>query len=149
MKSEASRAADVREEIVRVFQAWRHGLLVPSAPITADVIGSIFEMKLVPVRQDIQQLDTKVARIDANVVFLSSRVDDIVPKRYFSVASTRQWKTVVFKRYSSDCPSCRKIKIVDETGNSINGVWNDDHFCGRELNGVADGWGVCSSVTKS
>ena len=72
MKSDAPRAADVREDIIRVFQAWRHGRLVPGAPVTADLIGSIFELKLVPVRHDIQQLDIKVASIDANVVFLKS-----------------------------------------------------------------------------
>jgi len=150
MKSDAPRAPDVRAEITAVFAAFLDGrsIAAASAPITAETIGSIFEMKLIPVRHDIQQLDTKVARIDANVVFLSNRVDDIVPKRDFSVASTRQWKTVVLQRYAGDCPSCRKTRIVDETGNSIKGVWNDDHFSGRELNGVADGWGVCCGCNQ-
>jgi hypothetical protein len=150
MKSDAPRAAEVRVEIIAVFAAWLDGRLLPSTsvPITAETIGSIFEMKLIPVRHDIQQLDTKVARIDANVVFLNNRVDDIVPNRAFSVACTRQWKTVILKYYNGECPSCRKITIVDDAGSSIDGVWNDDHFEGRELNRVANGWGVCCGCNQ-
>ncbi len=38
MKSDAPRAADAREEIIAVFQAWRHGKLVPAQPVTIDEV---------------------------------------------------------------------------------------------------------------
>jgi len=144
MRSDAPRAADVRTEIIAVFQAWRHGKLVPGAPVTADLIGSIFEMKLVPVRHDIQQLDSKIARIDSNVVFLSGRVDDIVPRREFATWIKRQWNAVTVRRYACDCPCCRKTRIMGDDDNSLAEL-NYDHFSGRELNGVSDGWPVCRS----
>jgi hypothetical protein len=138
MKSNAPRAEDVRSEIIAVFQAWRHGKLHPvQPPITLEAIGELFDAKLQPVHQEI-------AAIKGNVTFLARRVDDIVPRREFPEEIKRQWRHVIARRYAGECPCCRNVAIVDASGSSITGALHYDHYRGRELNGPADGWPVCT-----
>ena len=49
---------------------------------------------------------------------------------------------VALHRYDCDCPCCRDVKIVDDNGEKLD-VLNIDHFDGRELVGVSNGWAVC------
>lgn len=145
MRSDAPRAKEIRAEIIAVFQAWRHGHLVPknTAPVTLDAIGTLFKRELDPLRQDIARVDERVAKTEGNITFLASRIDDIVPRRDFPKDVTRQWRHVLVRRYNGECPCCRANVIVDTNGNPISGL-TYDHFRGRELNGPEDGWPVCT-----
>lgn len=138
MRSDAPRAPEIRSEIVTVFKAWRHGQLVPrsATPVTIEAMDELFDRKLTPVRQEI-------AEIRGNVTFLARRIDDIVPRRDFPKDVTRQWRNVLVRRYSGECPCCRENKIVDRDFNPLPGM-TYDHFRGRELNGAEDGWPVCT-----
>lgn len=142
MRSDAPRAADVRAELIAVFQAWRRGQLV-NPGVTLQAIDHLFDRNLSPIRRDMTELKTHVARIDGNVIRLERRVDDIVPRHEFSTETKRQWRYVVGRRYNGECPCCRKVRILDVHDGALSGELNYDHFNGRELNGPEDGWPVC------
>jgi hypothetical protein len=135
MRSDAPRAADVRAEIIRVFQAWRHGSLVPVVP-SLNEIGNLFEEKLAPVHRDLADLRLEITDVQKNVIFISKRVDDIVPRRDFPKEAQKQFKCVAIDKYDNECPSCRQVKLE-------NGEYHFDHYLGRELNGPEHGWIVC------
>lgn len=136
MRSETPRAADVREELIRVFVAYRHGYLVPKSPVTLEAIGDLFDAKLAPVRADISD-------IQGNVIFLANRIDDMVPRRDFTKETQKQWAWICIKLYGCRCPCCNKEVIIDKDGSPISRIFNADHFNGRELTSPQDGWPVC------
>lgn len=149
IKSEAPRAADVREEIIKVFLAWRHGHLVPASPITLDAVGNLFDRKLEPVHRGMTEIRGDIAEVRGNVVFLSERVghiemrvEDMAPRHDFTRWTQRQWGYVIVKRYGCYCPCCRKNAVVNNDGHKL-GVAHADHFNGRERNRPDDGWLVC------
>jgi hypothetical protein len=141
MKSETPRAEDVRAEIIGVFRAYRHGRLVPSAPLTADVIGAVFDQRLAPVHSKLDEHTVAIREIGTNVVRIERRVDDIVPKRHFSAESERQYLGTVLQRYGGFCPLNRRVRIVNDDGTPTDEL-HIDHFMGRELNGIEDGWAI-------
>jgi hypothetical protein len=138
MRSDAPRAAEVRAEIIAVFQAWRHGLLVPSVP-SLNEIGHLFDTKLEPVHRGMAQMRDEIAEVKGNVVFLSKRVDDMAPRHDFTPNTRRMWVHVVWKFYNGMCPCCRKEKIVFDRI-EIKGAAHADHFNGHERNTPQDGW---------
>ncbi len=130
----------VRHEVLpEIRRTGSYGGAMP----TLDAIGDLFDAKIQPVRREIGDLRDSVARVEGNVTFLAGRVDDIVPRREFAKASVDQWRYVLHTRYSGECPCCRRERIVDQHGQYIPGMFNFDHFKGRELNGSEDGWPVC------
>jgi hypothetical protein len=156
MKSETTLAADVRAEIIAVFQAYRRGHLVPSSPITADVLGSIFDEKLAPVHHSISDIrrsqetisskldqhGMEIQTIGTNVVQISRRVDDIVPRHRFSAYIEQQYRETCLQEYQGKCPCCKDRRIVNDDGTKTDEL-HYDHFNGRELVGAGDGWCVC------
>jgi len=137
IRSDAEHAADVREEIIKVFVAWRHGELVPaSSQVTLTAIGELFDEKLSPVVRDIANVQMEVARLDDKVTLIYRRVDDIVPRRDFSTEAKRQFRCVVVQKYNDDCPCCRQSKLG-------NGEGEYDHYLGRELREPEHGWLTC------
>ncbi len=139
IKSETARAPDVREELIKVFMAWRHGHLVPA---TLDAIGELFDAKLVPVHVKIDNVESNVRYLTNDMRYVTKRLDDIVPRREFSAEVKQQWLHVIAKRYSGDCPCCREAKIADANGEPTSAL-QFDHFRGRERRGKDDGWPVC------
>lgn len=133
--SKTLRAADVRQEVIEVFMAFRHGRIVPAAP-TLEQIGSLFEEKLEPVHE-------RMNRIEGNVVFLGNRIDAMAPRHDFTKETRSLWRMVIHALYQDFCPCCRKVKILDDHGEKIPDGLHYDHFRGRERNGVDEGWPVC------
>jgi hypothetical protein len=145
MKSETPRAEEVRAEIIAVFQAYRHGRLVPASPLTADVMGAVFNQHLAPVHQKLDEHTRKfdehsvvIKEMGGNLVRIERRVDDMVPKRDFSAGAERQYLETVLQRYRGLCPFNRRVRIVNEDGTRTKEC-HIDHFRGRELNGIEDG----------
>jgi hypothetical protein len=137
MRSDAPRAAEVRAEIIAVFQAWRRGELVAaSSQVTLTSIGELFDEKLAPVHRDLATLRLEITDVQKNVIFISKRVDDIVPRRDFPKEAQKQFKCVAVDKYDNECPSCRQVKLEA-------GEHHFDHYLGRELNGPEHGWVVC------
>ena len=141
MKSETPLAEDIRAEIVTVFQAYRHGRLVPASPLTADVIGAVFDQRLAPVHRKLDEHSLIIKEIGGNVVRVERRLDDIVPRREFSARSERQFIETVRQQYGGCCPLNRKVRIVNEDGSRTEEL-HIDHFNGRELTGIDDGWAI-------
>lgn len=134
--SKTPRAADVRQEIIQVFTAYRHGRIIPNVPTLAE-IGSMFEEKLEPVHE-------RMTRIEDNVVYLGNRMDSWAPRHNFNKETIAQWLAVIHsEHYNNYCPCCRKTKIVNEKGDKTSELHND-HFRGRERNGFDEGWPVCA-----
>lgn len=141
MRSDAPRAAEVRAEIITVFQAYRRGALVPAGPSLTE-IGHLFDVKLEPVHRGMALMRDEIAEVRGNVVFLTKRVDDMAPRHDFSANTRRMWVRCVQTFYNGMCPHCRKVKIVRD-GVEIKGESHADHFNGRERNKPQDGWLVC------
>lgn len=141
MKSEAPRAADARSEIIAVFQAWRHGKLVPARPATIDEIGKLFDTKLEPLRDHLVKHDGNIAYLIQISGETRDRMDDLVPRKEFSKENKQRFQHVVARMYNGECPCCRDAKIIDLSGQLIDA--HCDHARGRELNGAYDGWYVC------
>ena len=136
-KSNTAVAEEVTGEIITVFIAWRHGELVPvSSQVTLTSIGELFEEKLAPVHRDIANVRLEITEVQKNVIFISKRVDDIVPRRDFPKEAQKQFRCVAVDKYDNECPSCRHVKLG-------NGEYQYDHYLGRELNGPEHGWIVC------
>lgn len=135
MRSDAPRAADCRQEIIAVFQAWRTGKLVPAPTVTLEAIEGLFDKNLTPIKCDIR-------RIDGNVTYLSQRIDRIVPRNDFEKDTKSQFLMVVLKKYNRECPCCRDVTILNEDGSKKDNL-HFDHFAGRERNKAEDGWPVC------
>jgi hypothetical protein len=134
--SKTLRAADVRQEVIEVFMAYRHGRIVPGVP-TLDQIGLLFDVKLEPVIE-------RVDRIEGNVTFLAVRMDDMAPRHDFSKEIRRQWRAVVHSHHYQDfCPCCGRVKILDGGGEKIPDGLHYDHFRGRERTCIDEGWPVC------
>ena len=104
--------------------------------ITLEAIGGLFDQKLVPVCE-------RIERVEGNLIVLRERVDNIVPRRDFSKETREQFNYTVLRRYNRECPCCRNVVVIDDSGCRLPGT-NYDHFRGRELNGPDDGWLVCS-----
>jgi hypothetical protein len=136
-KSDTAKAADVTEEIIKVFVAWRHGELgPPSSQITLTSIGELFEEKLAPVHRDLANVRLEITEVQKNVIFISKRVDDIVPRREFTEEAKRQFRCVAVDKYDNECPSCRRVKLQA-------GEYQYDHYLGRELRDPEHGWITC------
>jgi hypothetical protein len=135
MRSDAPRAADCRQEIIAVFQAWRTGKLVPTPTVTLEAIEGLFDKNLTPIKCDIR-------RIDGNVTYLSQRIDRIVPRNDFEKDTKSQFLMVVLKKYNRECPCCREVTILNDDGSKKDNL-HFDHFAGRERNKAEDGWPVC------
>lgn len=132
MKSDAPRAEDIREEIIAVFLAWRHGELAPrsAGEVTLASIRGVVREEIEPVRQE-------VAEVRGQVIFLNKRVDDIVPRRDFPKAVRDKCIYVVHLRYAGRCTCGCHTRIVDEQGNPMPD-FTLDHYNGRERNGLED-----------
>jgi hypothetical protein len=136
-KSETAVAEEVTSEVIRVFIAWRQGTLMPaSSQVTLTSIGELFEAKLVPLHRDIANVRLEITEVQKNVIFISKRVDDIVPRRDFTEEARRQFKRVAAEKYDNECPCCRQTKLT-------HGEYQYDHYLGRELRDPEHGWITC------
>lgn len=136
MRSDGPVAPDIRQELITVFQAWRHGGFAV-APLSMEIMEGLFDRKLVPIHYELQTVNQRITKIDGNVLFLANRVDDIVPRRAFTNETKQSWRFVIQSRYGGQCPCCR-----EETLDPNN--THHDHFLGRELNGPEHGWPICA-----
>jgi len=136
-------AAMVTKEAIDVFLAYRHGRLAPAFPLAEEILGEVRGLRV-----DIADLRREQKEQGAEIIFLAKRVDDLAPRRNPSEETICGAAWTAFKRYNSECPSCRGVKIVDEVGKPIRGVFNWDHFRGRECNSAEDGWPVCASCNQ-
>lgn len=136
-KSNTAIAEEVTGEVIKVFIAWRHGELAPaSSQVTLGSIGELFEEKLAPVHRDIANVRLEITEVQKNVIFISKRVDDIVPRRDFTEEAKRQFKRVAADKYDNECPCCRQSKLDA-------GEYQYDHYLGRELRDPEHGWITC------
>jgi hypothetical protein len=136
MKSDTNRAADVREEVIKVFLAWRHGTPTPAVP-TMDKIEGLFDRQW-----------TLQQKMHDNVVYIRKRVDDLVPRYDFSKQIRKLWLYVIVQRYDNLCPCGCGTQIVRD-GEPIRGVWEDDHWYSRERNGSSEGWPVAHDCNQA
>jgi hypothetical protein len=137
MFGRTERAAQVREEIITVFMAWRHGQLAPVSQATMTL--TILNQELAPIRQELD-------RINGNVVHLVRRVDKIEPcvgsPRYdFSEETNRLWQRTDWARYGGKCP-VSGAQIMSGPSTLISNVYSMDHWYAREKKGLYDGWPV-------
>lgn len=136
MKAGTTRAAECRKELIHLFQTWRQGRLAPRSQITLADISDVVRREVEPVRRE-------VSEVRKDLVFLTGRVDDIVPRREFPKEVKQQFRFVSHRLYGGDCPCCRQKKVIDDNCNRIDGA-HYDHFNGRERNRAEDGWLVCA-----
>jgi hypothetical protein len=141
-KSGTPKAADITEEVIKTFIAWRHGGLVPaSSQVTLTAIGELFDERLTPVVRDIANVQMEVSRLDDKMTLIYRRVDDIVPRRDFTVEAKRQFRCIVVQKYNNECPCCRQAKLENDDGEF-------DHYLGRELSGPEHGWLTCKNCNQ-
>jgi hypothetical protein len=124
MRSDAPRAADVRAELIAVFQAWRHGRLIPAAPITAAVI----ERAVAPLAAKLDECLTEQHVTRDVVVRIEQRLDEqrANSRRYFSLKVLQQFCAFALHE-GRLCAVCRKRFVVDEKGNFLRGKAQTHH----------------------
>lgn len=87
-------------------------------------------------------------RLDRHETILHGLVKDvsaIVRRKPFSKATIGKWNGVLVTYYNGHCPCCRKVRIVDQYGRAIDGVYEADHWRTRGKNGIQDGWPTCTT----
>jgi prophage antirepressor-like protein len=99
-------------------------------------ISELFDEKIAPMHRDIANVRLEITEVQKNVIFISKRIDDIVPRRDFTEEARRQFKRVAAEKYDNECPCCRKTKLT-------HGEYQYDHFLGRELRDPEHGWITC------
>ena len=151
MRSDAPRAADCRAEIVAVFMAYRHGGLVPAAKLLAQILSKQDEQGkiLTEVKKNTERTDSNVIQMRAKLDQTYDRVNDALPRRRdFTAETGRIWDWVVVTVYGGFDPSGSRIRIIDESGNRIEGVYSHDHWWSRKRNGLKDGWPVALPINQ-
>lgn len=99
MKSDAPRAADVRQEIITVYQAWRRGELasVRETPITNEMLDLLSNMD---------------AKLDRITKLQTQTIDDIArigpSRRFFTEPTIRLYRAVLERYYNNECPALRR-----------------------------------------
>jgi len=133
MLSKTPRAADVRQELIEVFLAYRRGDIVPATP-TMEHIGTLFEQN---------------KQIAENVIYLRERIDEMVPRRQrFSKEIQDVYCLVVKTRYHRNCPCCFRMVIVDDNGWRVRDVLEYDHWFANHRTSVDEGWAVCAECNR-
>jgi hypothetical protein len=140
MRSNADRAPDIREEIIRVFLAWRNGTLAPreTGHLTVETVRGV-------VREEIEPLKMLVTRVDDKLTTVSRRIDDRIPRKDPSEKNLRIYCHVVAKCFGGLCPCGCKQKIVEDKGNILldekrQPLAVPDHWYSRERNGLEAMW---------
>lgn len=134
--SKTQRSADVRQELIAVFLAYREGQLVPPAP-AADRINRLYEC--------VEEVKHKVRETAANIVDIKDYLGRITPPRQdFSKETKLAYRRTVLLRFHRDCPCCLRVKIVDEQGERILYVLEYDHWYARHHIAIDEGWAVCA-----
>lgn len=129
MRSDAPRAADVRADIIAVFQAFRHGHLVP----TTEAISQVIDAALRPLAYRTTQIEVKLDqclhRLTSNRRRNPSQPDVRTIERFAAL-------------HNGNCPCCRKCDVVDAHGERINGA-EIDHFFAVDQAGLNSTWLIC------
>jgi hypothetical protein len=132
MKSDAPRAADVRHEIITVYQAWRRGELAPigETPITKEM------------RNLFSNMDTKLDRITNLSIATIDGIARIGPsRRDFSDRTKKLYAAVVERYYNNECPALRRRLRPSED-------WHNDHWRSKDKAEAHDGWRVCEEANQ-
>jgi hypothetical protein len=131
MRSDAPRAADVRADLITIFQAWRRGELVSpvNLPTITGAISDLFEkfeQKVVPVLQDLRK---EIKGVAGNVTILAAK-----GRREPAPDTYRVHGIVIHHHYFDRCPcgEC-ETKIMDCDG-FISGEWEYHHQFNRHDN---------------
>lgn len=139
-KSDTDRAANVRQEIIYGFMAWRHGTGI--APVTAEILDTCKKtlevvtttnsnvIRLVQSDQaqsELQQAMSDKMDIMANSARKDFRAPDIEKMR------------VTCHKMGGLCPCGCGKPILDENGKQLK-CFTVDHYNGRENRNLKDGW---------
>ena len=138
MKSETSRAADVRQEIITVFLAWRHRILVPAnqAPMTTELLQGLFA----PLAKDVGHI---ITRFD----FFETKLDNILEinaRRTEPIAEHKRFHVKVIKHFNfGNCPcgdkDCHRIILGDDGQLGKRGLdWEYHHQINRWSSGLKE-----------
>jgi hypothetical protein len=134
--SKTLRSADVRQELIEVFLAYRHGLIVPAAP-AAYQIGALFE--------SVEEIKRKACGTAADVIDIKNYLVQMAPPRQDFTKETKWiYRMVVQHWYHNECPCCLRVPIVDKDGNAIIGVLHNDHWYARHRVAIGEGWAICA-----
>lgn len=137
MRSNTSRAADVRAELIAIFRAWRRGELAPitALPTITGAIRDLFD----GVKPVIERIDGNVVHLSSLVTKLETRLDDLIPRRLFPTDVLDQYRHTVHRSFNGKCPCGCSQNILDETGKLLPNC-QADHWYGPQRVGPFDGW---------
>jgi hypothetical protein len=131
VKSDTPVAADVREEVIRVFLAWRHGG-VPSID-TALITNSILQ----PMLRGFAEMTEKQDQILGLLAGQRQRIDSHVKTQHI-------WTC---HQLGGRCPNCGKNSVTNPDGTQAP-FSEFDHARHRSAPTVDDTWLICTECHK-
>lgn len=155
--SEAPRAADVREALIRTFQKHTTGELVPvssDAVIQStrwDRMTEAITALAVTVDRGFQTVGTEIGELRGAITAQGDRIDGLSERVDRMEARKRRdphpndialFVRVVDEDYRGKCPCCEENVIVDGAGNRTE-LWTIDHTNGPWDNRPEHEWPAC------
>lgn len=132
IRSDAPRAADVRHEIITVYQAWRRGELasVSETPITKEM------------RDLFANMDAKLDNITKLSLATVDGIARIGPsRRDFTEPTKRLYRAVLERYYNYECPALRRRLRPGEK-------FDADHWFTLDKVEAHHGWMVCHEANQ-
>jgi hypothetical protein len=138
MRTESMFKESLINPLKEVFHDMKAGMLAIRGDVS-EVKADIFEIK-----SEVSGLKTNVQYM-GNVIRLHGlQMDKITAsrRRGFSSSIIQSYIRAIAVFYNNNCPCCQQVVIVDN-GLLIPGKSEKDHFHGRHLNKLEDGWVIC------
>jgi hypothetical protein len=133
MRSDAPRAADVRQEVITVYQVWRRGELAPlrETPNTNEIhdlfatVGAKLDQQGIKLEEQCQlqyQMQDNIITIKQWMERLPQRIQRP------SKEDERILYQVVHLEYRNKCPIDKTTRLTDDKGNRLPGTSELDHM---------------------
>jgi hypothetical protein len=160
--SEAPRAADVREALIRTFTRYTNGELVP---VTTDAaiqsaswdrmteaisgLAATVDRGFQSVGREVGQLREEVSNTNARIDVLADRVGSIEARtrKEPKPGDVALMASIVAAHYGGKCPCCEDVLILDASGAKAE-VWTVDHTNGPWDNRHEHLWPVCRTCNQ-
>ena len=155
--SEAPRAADVREALIRTFTKVTQGELSTAPRMEIRVLEVAAQQIVAPIlaeqREFHTQVLTRMEQTDRRVITIESKLLGIeraslrFMDKPFTARTRRLHQQHVCSQYAGMCPCCRVVQIVKENAERLP-TCNDEHYSGRAKNKLHQTWLTCADCNQ-